>query len=243
MLEITVNKSTDEFSTYITIIIKQSYEFTLSKDDMEIKIPSLFRPVFSFKFSLCTPLTVYKHQWVILKNALLNKLSYEIVFNHIDSRDCITVDDHALIFNLSVKDFGEIHYRIPITENMSELLTMIDQIADIYPEVPLPEIFQYSLKEFPVFIVILYENNICRIQHFINNYNTEKNIFITIDRANLLLNWLRDRTSQLPDNMTFIDNILNIRYNDGPFKSSSSIKDQDLNKLQIALESKLNKIS
>ena len=234
MLEIDVHRLVDEYGTYITVLIKQSYQFTLSKDDIDIHMPSLYRPVFSFKWSLNTPNKVYRKQWFILKEALLNKFSYEIVFNWTDGKHCITVDSDALTFTLWADGYGEIHYRIPIGENLSTLLVMLDSIAEIYPDEVLPPIFSYALSDFPVILVSPSQNEFLILECFYTHNNHNK-IRIPLLHTHQLLAWLNDHTLDLPPGMTFNTNVLNIQYYDGPFCTSSSIDARIFEKLKSVL--------
>lgn len=242
MLEITVNKSyIDEYTLYITIIIKQSYEFSLRKDDIEIKIPSLYRPVFKFKWNINSPKTVYMEQWTILKNAINQKFPFEIYFNTINidgtgDKQFISVDNDALILGTQTYKFGENEYRIPIKEHTSELLDMLDDIAKIYlefyPNMKTPEIFKYSHKQLPIVLVSPYLNYI-KINYFDEKYNNLHETHIKISKARQLLQWLNDRTSKLPKNITFENDILVIKY--GHMFNTKHLPIKDLDKLKIRL--------
>ena len=235
MLEITVQKLVDEFGTDIKVLIKQLYQFTLSKDNIDIHMPSIYRPVFSFRWSINTVKHVYKKQMFILKDCIQNNINYAIIFNHTDGYHAIEFKDSALIFSAGGCEYGDVTYWIPIQEHRSQVLIMIDQIAEIYPDEALPEIFKYSLQDFPVLLVSPAQYDSIILECFYNNYNTQHKIRIPRMNAHQLLAWLNDQTLDLPPGMTFNTNTLNIQYYDGLFCTSSSIDFRIFDKLKSVL--------
>ena len=238
MLEITVKKTSDQYSTYITLIFKESYSLTLSKDNIKIEIPSLYRPVFSFKWSLAGRYKIYKPQWYILKKAIFNKTNYEITFNNTDGYHSIKIENNAVILQMWADEYGEIHYRIPIEENTNTLLTMLDQIADNYPDEPLPKIFNYGLEDFPVYLSSFNTNtNLITIKLFYN-YNQYTRIPLSKTDVLLILSWLNDNTVELPTQIKSDNGKLTFATWDGIWRGSYSVEICD--KFKTALTKAVN---
>ena len=234
MLDIKVTKKTtlqnvsdNEIDYKIEICIKQSYEMILTRvnNDVQVKIPSFSRPVFKFNINLNSNL-VYKEHWNVLKRSILNNTSFSVIFNYYDGEHSIKFKDKSLIFTIYTDEHGDFTYWIPIEDNQKEILQMIDEIRNFYPDKEPPISFNYSEEEFPIYIAYSSSEDI-KIQHFTKKYSNANVIRLTRDRALEIFGWLNsynnDRTSILPAKCSLTDNTLHIEYTVFGWCSSLSI--------------------
>lgn len=222
MLEITVNKKMrHEYRTDIVINIKQSYEFVLQKDSLEIKIPSLYRPIYSFSWILreqsITPgdsegstRCIYQQQWLNLKKAIITKTNYLIVFD--DLGYTISHKNENVVFSC---DFSK--FRIPTKEHSNTLLTMIDDILINYPDDGdnLPSSFKYPSEMFPVILcnkINIRGNNKIEISYY-RTHNIKFSIVLTYDNFKELRAWFINNIPPTSDNVQVGSKYINLSDN------------------------------
>ena len=147
MLEIKVYKDPhdkEQNNRCFIIEIKQSYQFTLHKDGIDIKLPSFYRPVFKVRTYMY--LDIHRKHWDILIDAINNKTSFTISSNTFD----VGTDGHCVEL-LSHSQNTNVSYMIPIEEHKSEIIQMIKDIKECYSDDPEPEVFKYKFSDFPVY--------------------------------------------------------------------------------------------
>lgn len=221
MLEITVKRTVQpEFNcTQIKLIFKQSYELTLLKDNSEIKIPTLARPVFSFQWDVNGYRKVYWSQWEMLKAAVQAGTDFKIVFNFTDGVHSISCQAayQALVLTASSCEFGTTEYFVPIAEFKTEIIQMIDEIIPAYPKEDLPEIFQHRLEEFPVILSSLEGQDVVIRQYYLD-YTPSQETKVSVKTAKGLLQWFNDRTLPLPAGFKIVGD--NMWYSGGIWSST-----------------------
>lgn len=234
MLEIVVttfnqNPEGAEPDIRITVTIKQTYEIILIKtqNDVQVKIPSLVRPVLKFSWDLESPNKVYKEHWNMLKESIRKGTKSTIVFNDTDGEHSVRHDGSTLFFLIWTFEHGKFEYIIPIDDSNSEdILKMIDDIIKLYPEEELPLSFSYPADQFPLYFASVKDEYV-HIQFFPEQFSNARMIKISRRRAYLILQKLKrlnDEPLLIEDGMYFNKNQdLTVQYQDGIFTSSFDI--------------------
>ena len=234
MIEIIISKrdqslENDGSDIQISITIKQTYEMVLIKteDEVQVKLPSLTRPVLKFSWDLKSREKVYKEHWKLLKQSVLTQSPFKIVFNWTDGEQSIDLDGTSLTFKLLTHEHGTFEYWIPVSSFKDEILTMIDDILVIYPDEPLPKSFLYPKTEFPLFFMTKMGDDI-QLEHVTHQYSNSRFICITVERASQLLERLKEfvETGAIVghyDGIYYSSNQIYVQYSAGPWTTSFSI--------------------
>lgn len=264
MLEIVVTKLEEDVGdstpyVQIQICIKQTYEMILIKteNDVQVRLPSLIRPVIKFVWDLQSQNKVYKEQWNLLKESIRNKTNFKIAFNDTNGEHSINHYNGAIIFLIDTHEHGKFEHWIPIESNEYEILSMIDDIMIIYPDEPLPKSFLYPLDRFPLYFASKINDNKMqlfstphdiKVEFFLLPFSNGRPIYMTRTRATAVLKGLKVLSCLLSEGdthdwegerMSFSNGNALIQYDDGFWSSSFDIPENRFDMLIKELETVL----